>query len=322
MTLCWWCAATDETLVNINDTPLRGSTLSELQSRYPNPEYCAAQFAIAQGYPYCYDDIVPDFNRNDLLRRFESFAAVLQPRHMIPFASYVRFCHQDNAHMNRHKMTLEELLRVTATRLTVLYPGDSIERGRVSRDPANRRHFDAAHRSERLITERERIPIKILDRQMDVFVNRLANRVPRPVRRKLPRFAFICTDQPWGYVVDRDRVTRLSSDSLIGEPIQYRLASEVLSEAVQHDWGWADLSIGARFRARVAPGFEPKEIWFWIIPMLAGEGYLTLRSLWFLRPRALQVWWGRRREVMDYVINALRGRFVSQVVRKKTAALT
>ena len=72
----------------------------------------------------------------------------------------------------------------------------------------------------------------------------------------------------------------------------------------------------------MAPGFESKEIWFWIIPMLAGEGYLTLRSLWFLRPRALQVWWGRRKEVMDYLMNGLRGRFVSQVVRKKTAALT
>ena len=181
----------DETLVNINDTPLRGSTLSDLRSRYPNPEYCAAQFAIAQGYQYCYDDIVPDFNRNDLLRRFESFAAALEPRRMIPFASYVRFCHQDNAHMNRHKMTLEELLRVTTTRLTVLYPGDSIECGRVSHDPANRRHFDAAHRPERLITERERIPITIPDRQMEVFVRKLASRVPRPVRRKLPRFAFI-----------------------------------------------------------------------------------------------------------------------------------
>ncbi len=43
----------DETLVIINDAPLRGSTLLELAQRYPSIDYCSAQFAIAQGYPYC-----------------------------------------------------------------------------------------------------------------------------------------------------------------------------------------------------------------------------------------------------------------------------
>ena len=240
---------------------------------------------------------------------------------MIPFASFVRFCNRDNAHMNQHKMTLDELLRVSTATLTVLYPGDSIDRGRVLHVPANRAHFETAHNSQRSITERETIEIETLDRQLEAFVARLARRVPKAIRRKLPRFAFICTDHPWGYLVEQDRVTRLAAESLGDEPVQYRLASEVLTEAVEHDWGWADLSIGARFRARVAPGHESREIWFWVIPMLAGEGYLTIRTLWFLRPRALQVWWGRRKEVADYVVNALRGKFLSQVVRKKTASL-
>jgi hypothetical protein len=223
--------------------------------------------------------------------------------------------------MNQHKMTLDELVRTSRAKLTILYPGDSIDRGRVSHSPANREHFEAAHRPEMFVAERETVPIETLDDQMDAFTKRLVRRVPRAVRRKLPRFAFICTDQSWGFVVEQDSVRRVPAASLDGEQIQYRLASEVLAEAVQHDWGWADLSIGARFRARVAPGLESREIWFWVIPMLGGEGYLTLRTLWFLRPRAIQVWWGRRQEVMDYFMNAVRGKFLSQVVRKKTAAL-
>jgi hypothetical protein len=63
-------------------------------------------------------------------------------------------------------------------------------------------------------------------------------------------------------------------------------------------------------------------VWFWIVPMLAGEGYLTLWTLWFLRPRALRVWWGRRLELLDYLRSLVRGRFMSQVVRKKTSALS
>jgi hypothetical protein len=71
----------------------------------------------------------------------------------------------------------------------------------------------------------------------------------------------------------------------------------------------------------VRPGWESREIWFWIIPMLAGEGYLTLRTFWFLRVRALQVWWGRRLEVWDYLRNLASGRFMSAVVRKKTSQI-
>ncbi|MDB4914532.1 MAG: hypothetical protein JWM95_2176 [Gemmatimonadetes bacterium] len=311
----------DETLVNINDTPLRGSTLDDLARRFPRVDYCAAQFAIAQGYPYCYENIPADFNRVDLVRRFDSFARVLAPRHMIPFASFVRFCNADNAHMNAHKMSLDELTQLSEATLTILYPGDSIERGVVSGTAEHKRHFDAAQHDTRYVSEREIIPIETMDELMSTFVRTLASRVPRLFRRKLPPFAFVLADQPWGYSVADDTVERLPSAALTEHPIRYTVASEVLSEAVTHDWGWADLSIGARFRARVQPGWEAREIWFWVIPMLGGEGYLTLRTFWFLRLRALQVWWGRRLEVWDYLRNLLTGRFMSSVVRKKTSSI-
>jgi UDP-MurNAc hydroxylase len=312
----------DETLVNINDTPLRGTTLEALARRFPKVDYCTAQFAIAQGYPYCYENVPADFDREDLVRRFDSFDRVLKPRHMIPFASFVRFCNADNAHMNRHKMGLEELQRLSVAGLTILHPGDSIDRGIVSGDPANRAHFEAAQRSTEAVAEREVVPIETLDTRMDAFTRKLADRVAGPLRRKLPPFAFVLTDQPWGYRVANDRAERQPVSALNDEPIRYALASEVIAEAVEHDWGWADLSIGARFRASVRPGWESREIWFWIIPMLGGEGYLTLRSFWYLRPRALQVWWGRRLEVWDYLRSLLSGRFMSAVVRKKTSTIS
>jgi hypothetical protein len=192
----------------------------------------------------------------------------------------------------------------------------------VTADPAHKAHFDAAQKSSGVISGRDLLAVADLDQQMDMFAIKLSRRVPRVLLRKLPRFAFVLTDQPWAYVVGDGRAERKPSDQVGGEKIQYLLASEVASAAVVHDWGWADLSIGARFRARVAPGYEGKEIWFWIIPMLGGEGYLTLRTLWFLRPRALEVWWGRRLEVLDYLRSVLSGRFMQQVVRKKTSSLS
>lgn len=310
----------DETLVNINDTPLRGKALHDLGRRY-RADYVAAQFAIAQGYPYCYDGITPDFTREDLVKRFDSFYHVLKPKHMIPFASFVRFCNADNAHMNAHKMGLDELVRVSSARLTVLYPGDSIDRGAIHSTPAHKAHFDAAQRDTSAVSERRTIDTAELVSEVQSFSKRLAARTPRLLLRKLPSFAFAPTDQAIGFRVANGRVETRPVAVVETDPIRYRLASEVLLDAVQHDWGWSDLSIGARFRARVRPGFEARELWFWIIPMLAGEGYLELWTLWFLKLRSLRVFWGRRLEVFDYASSLLRGRFMSQIVRKKTDAL-
>ncbi len=102
------------------------------------------------------------------------------------------------------------------------------------------------------------------------------------------------------------------------EPIQYRLATEVLVEAIDHDWGWADLSIGARFQGEGRARMDrSRDLVSGLSQLLGGEGYLTLSSFWFATPRAMQIWWGRRHEVFDYLRNALGGKFMSQVVRKE-----
>jgi hypothetical protein len=310
----------DETLININDTPLRGRALVDLGRRY-RADYVAAQFAIAQGYPYCYEGITPDFTREDLVKRFDSFFHVLQPKHMIPFASFVRFCNADNAHMNPHKVGLDELLRISSARLTVLYPGDSIDRGVVRSDAAHKRHFDAAQGDTTTVNGDRKVDPAELAGEMQSFWKRLTARAPRLLLGKLPPFAFVPTDQQRGFRVSRRGVEEVDVAIADRDPIRYRLKSEVLLDAVRFDWGWSDLSIGARFHARVQPGLESREVWFWIVPMLAAEGYLKFWTLWFLRPRALRVLWGRRLEIFDYLRSLVAGRFMSQIVRKKTEAL-
>jgi len=311
----------DETLANINDTPLRGRVLADLARRYPTVDYVTAQFAIAQGYPYCYEGVEADFTRDDLIRRFDSYAQVLRPRHMIPFASFVRFCNADNAHMNAHKTTLADLQQQSAVPLTVLYPGDSIDRGNVSHDPAHRAHFEAAQEDTSVVATREAVSRQEMDVAMQQFTASLARRAPAFLRRKLPPFGMIVTDGDYGYRIVDGRATPATVAELDEMPIRYRMAGEVLYDSIRFDWGWADLSIGARFRATVEPGWQARELWFWIIPMLAGEGYLELRTLWFLRPRSIRVLWGRRLEFWDYVRSMVSGRFMMQVVRKKTSAV-
>ena len=70
-------------------------------------------------------------------------------------ASFVRFCNVDNAHMNAHKMGLTELQRLSRTPLTILVPGEWIDRGKVIKNEAFAEHFARAQSATTVVTERE-----------------------------------------------------------------------------------------------------------------------------------------------------------------------
>ena len=62
------------------------------------------------------------------LKRIEIQAKVFQPKFIIPFASFVRFCHKDNYYMNDQMNKIEDvenfIERNTDSSPIVLYPGD------------------------------------------------------------------------------------------------------------------------------------------------------------------------------------------------------
>lgn len=314
--------AGDETLVNLNDCPVRGATLRDLARRFPRVDYLFAQYAVAQAYPFAYESASGDWDAGDLVERFDSYARALSPRHTVPFASFVRFCHPDNAHMNAHRTTLDALAARSTSRPTVLYPGDGLSPAGVERaDGSAARYRDAV--SQAAPTATAAAPAREeLERRLPDFLAGLQRSVPSLLLRRVPRAAVVFGDAPGGVVLDLAAGAFAFGDALsfatsAETPLAYRMSTRTLLEAVSSPWGWSNLQIGAKFRARVEPGWEGREYWFWLVPMLGLEGYLRLASLWFLRPRSLRVAWGRRAELFEYARKALAGSFMSSVVRSK-----
>ena len=64
----------DETLVNLNDCPVRGATLRDLARRFPRVDYVFAQYAVAQAYPFAYESATGDWDAGDLIERFDTYA--------------------------------------------------------------------------------------------------------------------------------------------------------------------------------------------------------------------------------------------------------
>jgi len=315
----------DETLVNLNDCPIRGRALRELARRYPRPDYVFAQFSIAQAYPYCYEGTSRDWEKGTLVERFDSYARVLAPRTMVPFASFVRFCNEDNRAMNPHRTSLDELKALSRAALTVLYPGDRITEGSIVRAPGSQSRYEEAMHEAGPLQPARAASRDDVDAALREFLAALRRDVPAFLRGSVPRARILFNDLPYRVSLDLARCVRDWHDAdpqapletSAEEPIAYRMSTGTFLDAVAAPWGWSNLQIGAKFRARVEPGWEGKEYWFWIVPILGREGYLRLRSMWFLRPRSLQVTWGRRAELIDYVKHLLSGSFMTDVVRQK-----
>jgi hypothetical protein len=311
----------DETLVNLNDCPVRGRTLAGIAERFPRIDYLFAQFSFAQALPHAYDPPPAEGGPADLVARLDGYARVLRPRHLVPFASFVRFCHQDNAYMNPHAITIADLRARSAAPLAILHPGDAIENGRIVDAPANRERYERAL-ADRTSVASPSVPQEEMDPLLDAFVERLRRAIPGVLRRRIPVARLVFNDAPGGVRLDlaRLRWERLAEAAFVTspqEPLAYRLSTATLREAVTSKWGWSNLQIGAKFRARIQAGWEGRESWFWMLPMLGLEGYLDWRSLWFLRPRVLAVAWGRRTEALEYAGRIATGSFMSDVVRKK-----
>jgi hypothetical protein len=301
---------------------VRGATLRDLARLFPSVDYVFAQYAVAQAYPFAYESATGDWDAGDLIERFDAYARVLKPRHMVPFASFVRFCHQDNAHMNAHRTTLDALSARSTVPLTVLYPGDSVEGDAVTRADASADRYRDAVAQQGATAPVGTAVREELERRLPAFLEGLRRDVPGVLRKRVPRAAFVFNDVPGGVTLDLAAGTFafdpwLAFQTSPATPLAYRLSTRTLLEAVSSPWGWSNLQIGAKFRARVEPGWEAREYAFWAVPMLGLEGYLRWRSPWLLRPRSLAVAWGRRAELFEYLRRALLGSFVSDVVRSK-----
>lgn len=121
--------ASGKTLVNVNDCVFKDDRELERIAQAAGPiDVLFTQFSFASwvGNP---DD--PTSITRAAQEKFEEIrrqVRLLKPQYVVPFASYVWFCHRDNFFMNAYANTVQqvvELLRSLDVVPIVLAPGDT-----------------------------------------------------------------------------------------------------------------------------------------------------------------------------------------------------
>jgi hypothetical protein len=118
------------TILNINDCVVDSAAKARAILRLVGPVHVLmTQFSYAQ-WPGNPDDTpAQEAEAEEKLERIKTQASVFKPHYIIPFASFVWFCHAENFAHNQRMVSVERAARFieesTAAKAVVLYPSDS-----------------------------------------------------------------------------------------------------------------------------------------------------------------------------------------------------
>ena len=194
----------------------------------------------------------------EMLERLRTQMAILRPRHAIPFASMVRFCHAENAYLNEamnHVGAAHDVIAETATTPIVLYPGETWEVGAPhdSRASIERYgpHYEAVSRGTELV-ESPSVPIPELARLTDRFWRVIRRRNPPWTLWLAQRAGRLEPTRIWlwdhGTAVVLAPDGHLEVTDLDESECDVAMGSESLQYQLRFLWGGSTVQINGRFR--------------------------------------------------------------------------
>lgn len=119
--------APDKCILNLNDCVLDENDRKTLMQLVPKVDVLMTQFSFANwvGNPNQTERMQAAANEKKM--ELASYIALVKPKQVIPFASYVWFCAQSNFHFNAHANTIDQIyayLQSLKVETLVFYPGD------------------------------------------------------------------------------------------------------------------------------------------------------------------------------------------------------
>ena len=237
------------TLLNLNDCQAPPATLRALARDAGPIRLLLDQFSIA-GWAGNPDD--HERKRAAARRALDAFARdveLLRPRWVLPFASFVRFCHPSNAHMNDNINTIDDVARrVPAERLSVMYPGDTWELDAPfpgTAEAIERYRHDFARIKDMPLHRTPQVPF---ERIVDAAENRIADIAAHyhwPLRRWVKPVAFHVTDLDRAFEVDLEAHVREVRTPKAACTV--RTDSQAAWYTFAHRWGLPTLGVSGRY---------------------------------------------------------------------------
>jgi UDP-MurNAc hydroxylase len=258
----WLLIEADGTrILNLNDCVVGRETVAEsIAKQCGRVDVLLSQFNDAEwkGNPDRKD--LREASAREKLRRLKLQATTIKPTHMIPFASFFFFSHEENFYLNDSMNDVGDVARFLAsecgTTPLVLYPGDTWKPGDAhDPDVASARYRSDLRAAKPLHAPGESIALEQLARIADRYRNRIKKQnnemllwlAANPWLPVLPSIRIYLDDL--ALAIQFDWRHGLVQKSLSREACDISMHSESLAYVFRFDWGMDTLTVNGRFRA-------------------------------------------------------------------------
>ncbi|MCW3466059.1 MBL fold metallo-hydrolase [Chitinophaga nivalis] len=254
----WLYIKTDKyNLLNLNDciicTP---EDAKSIQAKTGPVDILFTQFGYANKVGNTDDVKEREEASAEKLRRIAIQQQVFAPKAIIPFASYVYFCHEENKYMNngmnRVDRVYDFITDTLKTETVVLYPGDQWEAltahdstAAISKYLADYRKIDSNEVS--YVAHPAKVEVKELATAAEKFTEKILQ-INQQVSfvKKYPTMKIWLTDYQQAFGFDFRK--QLHQTGYTQDTCDISLSSNALLYSFKHLWGGDSLQINARFQ--------------------------------------------------------------------------
>ncbi len=243
-------------ILNLNDCIVNSEKKAkELSKCVGNVDVLFTQF----GYANKVGNKDEEFKRinasKEKLERIKIQSKYLEPKYIVPFASFIYFCHSENEYMNSGMNEIGRVYDYIKSEIKaepiVLYPGDIWEVEKTykkNREAIEKYQEDYSLISDHTYLSSNSVPVLELINSSKLFIERLHKKNGK-AQSKIRLFTAKI------YLSDYNQSFILSGDNGLLETIEdfkksadIILSSQALNYAFMHEWGGDTLSVNARYQ--------------------------------------------------------------------------
>ena len=262
----------NQTILNLNDCVFNQNQYAYIKRNIGNVDVLLTQFSFANWVGNELDEMgaAKQKVKNIFLQH-----DIFKPSRIIPFASFVYFCNNQNARMNEWSNTPRRIAELPLKEICFLYPGDELEVG--SNPPKSNEAVEKYMRDLNLIKMDADSPSVAFDEVLTTIRSHLEtfkSKIPLPLRIFIRPFSIYLTDLNTKLSIDPGKAVAQQ----IADPnykCRYEMLSSVCHYTFSHSWGAGTLDVSGMFRDNLFP--KKPGLYFFLQNMIS-TGFIRLNS--------------------------------------------
>ena len=250
-----------DSILNLNDCESRTTKeLSEIRQKLDSPTVLMTQFSFAMWIGNQRDDKANDLSAKNILERVGKQRKILEPKYVIPFASYVRFAHEDNVWMNYKANTPFDAIPYIEPATPIIM--EMMDGWKIGSEWNNEGKWDwythlpewlwMCHTEEPLYKDKEQNMEDIL-REFDNYQERIKSKNSWLAIRLLKTIGFLPPTTIYlkdnRLAIEFDIVNGIKMVNLKQEECDMSMNGETFINILRYEWGRGTLTVNGRFSA-------------------------------------------------------------------------